>query len=82
MATATGKRRYAIFSGNTIGRDDDSGFCFASSATEALEKAIAWADNSWPDSDGRYEAVVWVKLGDEIVAQQEVEIDASGNRVS
>ena len=80
MASVASKRKYTMHAGNVIGQSDDDSSCFAASAEEALAKAVAWADNAWPDSDVRYSAVVWVERDGEVAAQQDVVIAPDGSR--
>jgi len=72
---------YTMHAGSAVGKSDDEKACEANSPEEALAKAVEWADENWPDSDSRYSAAVWVERGGEVLAEQDVTISASGERI-
>jgi hypothetical protein len=67
--------------GIVIGQADDEIAIMAEDVEEAMEKLLGYSDSEWPESDGEYDAVVWIEDDDgELLASEDVTIMADGNR--
>lgn len=71
--------------GETVGQSDDSTITNWDDEKESkdalMKRALLWSAGNWPESDGEYEAEVWIEDADgDVIASEEVMIAADGEQ--
>lgn len=74
--------KYIGKTGERLGHADDEITIMADSPGEAMKDLLGYAADQWPESDERYEAVVWIEdAAGNVLAVEEVEILENGERM-
>ena len=67
--------------GERVGQSDDAITIMAGGVEEAIRKLLGYAADQWPESDGPYDAMVWIEdVAGNVLATEEVRILADGSR--
>lgn len=73
--------KYIGKTGERVGQADDQITIVADSTSEAMTKLLGYSADQWPESDGPYEAVVWLEDSEgNLIESESVEINADGTR--
>lgn len=73
--------KYIGKTGNQVGHGDDQIVIVAQDAEEAMQKMLGYSVEGWPESDGSYDAVVWIEDAEQnVLAIERVTICPDGTR--